>query len=253
MVAILTISLAFMSGGTTDAFAVGQLKITADVDDILPNDAELIVMDNGPNDLNGALGRMAVLTGPLGCLSGTLDGTISKPVQGGVMIPTMDLVWSVDTTGVVGPCHMTVEFTDTGFTAGKITIATGIGGTTEGQVMYDAFLDPSDVAFGHAETIFSDTFDPFPLIGFNSEGSQLLNPDGDYSLSLLVTIWHDGDEISSGNAFLEGSPPVEGMLMPIDTSALYLAGLGSVTMWMIPAIAGMAGAAMYFVKFRKQN
>ncbi len=69
-----------------------------------------------------------------------------------------------------------------------------------------------------------------------------------------VEVWHgDGDNTSSGDAFLIGSPPVEGMLMPIDTSALYLAGLGSVTMWMIPAVAGMAGAGMYFVKFRKQN
>jgi len=46
--------------------------------------------------------------------------------------------------------------------------------------------------------------------------------------------------------------PVAGELLPLDNSALMIAGLTSMTAWMIPAVAGLAGAGVYLVKFRKQ-
>jgi len=46
-------------------------------------------------------------------------------------------------------------------------------------------------------------------------------------------------------------PQVAGELLPLDTSALMIAGLTSMTVWMIPAVAGLAGAGVYLVKFRK--
>ena len=45
--------------------------------------------------------------------------------------------------------------------------------------------------------------------------------------------------------------PVAGELLPIDTSALMIAGLTSMTVWMIPTLLGLAGAGVYLVKFRK--
>jgi len=46
--------------------------------------------------------------------------------------------------------------------------------------------------------------------------------------------------------------PVAGELLPLDTSALMIAGLTSMTVWMVPTIAGLAGVGVYLVKFRKQ-
>jgi len=43
-----------------------------------------------------------------------------------------------------------------------------------------------------------------------------------------------------------------GELLPIDSSALMIAGLTSMTVWMIPTVLGLAGAGVYLVKFRKQ-
>ena len=43
---------------------------------------------------------------------------------------------------------------------------------------------------------------------------------------------------------------VAGEIIPIDNSVLFLAGLSSMSLWMIPAIAGIAGAGVYLVKFR---
>jgi len=44
---------------------------------------------------------------------------------------------------------------------------------------------------------------------------------------------------------------VAGELLPLNTSALMIAGLTSMTVWMVPAIAGLAGLGVYLVKFRK--
>jgi len=43
---------------------------------------------------------------------------------------------------------------------------------------------------------------------------------------------------------------VGGELLPIDSTALMLAGLQSSAVWMIPTLAGLAGAGFYLVKFR---
>ena len=48
------------------------------------------------------------------------------------------------------------------------------------------------------------------------------------------------------------APPVAGELLPLDNSALMIAGLSSMSLWMIPTVLGLAGAGVYLVKFRKQ-
>ncbi len=44
---------------------------------------------------------------------------------------------------------------------------------------------------------------------------------------------------------------VGGELLPINTTALFLAGIQSMSVWMIPTLAGLAGAGVYLTKFRK--
>jgi len=47
-----------------------------------------------------------------------------------------------------------------------------------------------------------------------------------------------------------GDDTVGGSMLPIDTTALMLAGLQSSAIWMIPTLAGLAAAGFYLVKFR---
>jgi len=47
-------------------------------------------------------------------------------------------------------------------------------------------------------------------------------------------------------------PKVAGELLPLDSTALMIAGLTSMSAWMIPTVLGLAGAGVYLVKFRKQ-
>ena len=51
---------------------------------------------------------------------------------------------------------------------------------------------------------------------------------------------------------IETFHPVAGELLPLDSTALFLAGIQSMTVWMVPTILGLAGAGVYLVKFRKQ-
>ena len=43
---------------------------------------------------------------------------------------------------------------------------------------------------------------------------------------------------------------VGGEFLPIDSTALMLAGLQSSAIWMLPVLAGIAGTGFYLVKFR---
>jgi len=45
---------------------------------------------------------------------------------------------------------------------------------------------------------------------------------------------------------------VAGELLPIMSSALVIAGVSTIAIWMIPTVLGLAGAGVYLVKFRKQ-
>ncbi|MDH3677793.1 MAG: hypothetical protein OEQ12_05770 [Nitrosopumilus sp.] len=65
--------------------------------------------------------------------------------------------------------------------------------------------------------------------------------------------------ISSGQPAVTGLTLVEGIildsqvageLLSLDSTALVIAGLTSMSMWMIPTVAGLAGAGVYLVKFR---
>ena len=44
--------------------------------------------------------------------------------------------------------------------------------------------------------------------------------------------------------------PVAGEILSLDSSALVIVGLTSSVVWMIPTIAGLAGAGIYLAKFR---
>jgi len=70
-----------------------------------------------------------------------------------------------------------------------------------------------------------------------------------------VTIDIDGFQLQPGGvaeAHFDIIPDhkVAGELLPLNTSALMIAGLSASAVWMIPAVAGLAGVGVYLVKFR---
>ena len=50
--------------------------------------------------------------------------------------------------------------------------------------------------------------------------------------------------------FVNSPPVVAGELLPIMSSALVIAGVSTIAIWMIPTVIGLAGAGVYLVKYR---
>jgi len=76
------------------------------------------------------------------------------------------------------------------------------------------------------------------------ETIQIAIPEDSFVIQVVDTISFDADEPEK---------QVEGQLLPLDTLALVIAGLSSMTVFMIPAVAGIAGAGIYLVKFRARD
>jgi hypothetical protein len=254
MVAILALSMAIMPTLATSAFAEASIRL-----DATGAGAPIVIVDNDPEDGNPAVGRILISLGvnglpdTLGCLTGSVDSSITKPVHGDETMPVMDLLWVAE-TDAPGICNATIELTETNFFNKQIALSTGVGGTTQGLVDYSVFADSTNTPFGQEFPVFSDSYDPVdPDVNFGSSGGSTVSPDGLYSITLKMDIEHDGAGITSGDSFLTGEPVVAGTIIPIDSSALLIGSLGSVSMWMIPAVAGMASAGIYLVKFRKHN
>jgi len=75
--------------------------------------------------------------------------------------------------------------------------------------------------------------------------------------SMKVSLRIEAGEFSSGElqefvALYSQIPPqpVAGELLALDSSALVIAGLSGM-IWMVPAVAGVLGAGVYLIKFRK--
>jgi len=107
----------------------------------------------------------------------------------------------------------------------SIKVAAEVQGTSEGDL---PVVGCADVGGGTAVIFFSDFQD---FAGATVEEQQLL-------LNAIHISACEEDEI------------VGGEFLPIDNTALMLAGLQSSAIWMIPTLAGLAGVGFYLVKFR---
>jgi hypothetical protein len=101
---------------------------------------------------------------------------------------------------------LTIKHTDTDFTYfGGLNLLAGIGGTTRGNVAYQAFFDANNAEFGEGTLVASFGVADYDLASTAFSGTQsgfaaLHQP---YSLTQIVTIHHGGKGTSSFNADLD--------------------------------------------------
>jgi len=89
-------------------------------------------------------------------------------------------------------------------------------------------------------------------IEHNAVNEELGNEEGHCTIEWEVFTF-SGDSVSLTQELWFNVPeeqPVAGELLPIDSSALFLAGIQSMTIWMIPTVLGLAGVGVYLVKLR---
>jgi hypothetical protein len=105
---------------------------------------------------------------------------------------------------------------------------------------------PIDITFTDGTTSGTATLDGGDSILFNPTSFSVTN-NGDTPVIIII----NGNPITipPGETYSRDKV-VGGIIIPIETTSLLLAGQHTSAVWMIPTLAGLAGAGLYLVKFR---
>jgi len=189
--------------------------------------------------------------------SSATDGSENTDRADGTSGTSLDLVDYTHTFSIPSECtitSVTLEFGIGGMGSNDNNPATK-GGTEDGLfvdgiLVPDAFepVPPSDSTYtietvNLPSSLFGQFLDGAAVlrIDFNSSGGT--NPPGSGE-----PIYLDYSKITI--TCTPAPSVVGGELLPIDSTALMLAGLQSSAIWMLPVLAGAAGAGAYYIKTR---
>jgi hypothetical protein len=153
--------------------------------------------------------------GPIGTFLINITGGLSKPIIGepGTMLD----LFSVNVSGGTGT--LTIALTDTDFFRGGAGFLNfNIGGTTDGTISAQAYMDAGNAEFGTG-TLLGSMTSAGPAFSHTSAGTTV-NTTDPYSLTLVATVTHDGFGISSFDANVVPEPSMLALM------SLGLIGLG---------------------------
>ena len=236
----ITISLIFPA--VMDAYALPQMRITAD------GAAPLIIFDNDGNDAALADGSIS-FTGPIGDFDISVDVGLTKPFVGTETMPTLE-VTALASTSTAGTHTIVIEFSDIDFVnTVPLRMNVDVTANPDQSAGISVWRDNSNAYFAQTSFEYDSGLQTIP-IGIDDD-TFLINTSGDYSLTTVITLINDG----AGTGFLTSDMftldrILGGELLSLDNSALVIAGLTSMSVWMIPTVLGLAGAGIYLVKFR---
>ena len=174
---------------------------------------------------SSTLGTLDPLTGVSVPIGPTLTG---RPMAGLAYDTTNGVMYGVDGCSGIGPSGLSTVNLTTG-------LATPIGST--GVTLGSLEFGPDGVLYAG---------------GDGQDGGNIYSINTNTGVASFV--------ISSGQNSVTGltlvgeqSTQVAGELLPMNTSALMIAGLSASAVWMIPAVAGLVGAGVYLVKYRARD
>lgn len=177
------------------------------------------VVDQGPGDLSPTHG-VVVFSGVVGVFNVNVTTGLSKPLLGSDSEPILDLNSVNVSSGGIGT--LTVKLTSTDYTGPAPGTATlDVGGTTNGTISVDSFIDPGNAPFGAAIPTGSlGLFTPGPFSG-SSGGPAAVTPLT--SATIIATITHDDlGDVTSFDAEYR-IVPEPGSLALIGLGGLFLA------------------------------
>jgi hypothetical protein len=180
-----------------DASTVGIDRIVQD--DTLAGVLTSIGLTSSSDMAPGAGGVTYV--GGVGSFVLSVTTGVSKPL---IKAPgTMLDLNSINVSGGAGT--LTIGLTDTDFLRGGAGFLNfNIGGTTDGTISAEAFMDVANTEFGTG-TLLGSMSSSGPAFHYTSAGT-VVNTTDPYSLSLVATIVHEAGDVSSFDANVVPEP-----------------------------------------------
>ncbi|MGZ4965382.1 MAG: hypothetical protein ACXWC8_22740, partial [Limisphaerales bacterium] len=180
---------------TCSTFATPQLRLS-------DGTTTITVTDGDANDQSTTPG-VVYYNGPVGP-NWVLDITvgITKPAAGATAgEPYMDLN-TYNQSSAAG--DLTLEYTETGFTASSGTWDAEVGGTSSGTVEFQYFLDPANTPFGTG-VMLAD----FPGLtdAYTGSSNGNFNITAPYSMTVSAKIHHAGAGTTGFDSQLTLTPP----------------------------------------------
>ena len=246
LLAVMAITISLIFPAVMDAYALPEMRITASDDG---GEVVVHIMDNDASDLDPEDGSIIFLGLPVGDFTINVDVGLTKPLLGTPALPVFDI--SVDATSTSLGLHtIVIEFSDTDFVnTVPVVLNADIIADPETSAELQLWSDMGNSYFARTTSEYDTGL--LTEVTAVAADSFHINTSGDYSITAVVSIINDGIGEGSLDAdFFTVDELVAGELLSIDNSALVIAGLTSMSLWMIPTVLGLAGAGIYLVKFR---
>jgi len=212
------------------------------------------------------------------------DGIPSCVVK--LVVPSLGSNTCVNTDYTAGEIDLIVDFVNNGgglfllndhlnCGTGTVGLATALGAPTLGTALNQVFNSGVDFDPNNPATLFDgvnswnfalgnsyDTVDGVKATYSNGapsliakklgSGCVVMTGDSNWASDIGIFVFQNDNRQLANNvfAFLNECVFVGGELLPIDTTALMLAGLQSSAIWMLPVLAGAVGVGAYYIKTR---
>ena len=182
----------FLASGNATASAILEISNGTDTETVYDLDGDGVVL------FNGSIGSFSI----------NITSALTKPAIGSADAPYLYL----NTVNVSNGCGtLTMRWTDTDFylSPGLSGFYSEIGGTTDGMVTSQVYLDSGNTEFGMA-TQLSD-FGPFfgrcPVNGYFSDGSTYSGMFSEpFSLTIVACITQSANDVTSFDTEVSAVP-----------------------------------------------